>query len=84
MRAEARDALPNGSGTCGQRLAEMRRDQLLFGTLSGTLRRPSMSSEKRDQPRRDRVAGQHAEGVAHHGVRATSPKVPICGRPEGP
>ena len=39
----------------------------LLGTLSGTLRRPSMSSEKQIEPRLDAALGQHLEGVAHHG-----------------
>ena len=38
-----------------------------FGTLSGTLRSPSMSSEKQSEPGRDRVFGEEAEGGPHHG-----------------
>ena len=55
-----------------------------FGTLSGTFRRPSMSSEKAIRwvatlsPVSTRKAWRTIE------VRATSPKVPICGSPEGP
>ena len=54
-------------GHLRQRLAEMRGAACsLFGTLSGTLRRPSMSSEKAISRVGIRVAGEHPEGVAHH------------------
>ena len=55
-----------------------------FGTLSGTLRRPSMSSEKAIEAGRDRSPVSTRKAWRTIEVRATSPKVPICGRPEGP
>jgi hypothetical protein len=56
----------------------------MLGMLSGTLRKPSMSSEKAIRrvlivsPVSARNAWRTIE------VRATSPNVPICGRPDGP
>ncbi len=52
------------------------------GTLSGTLRIPSMSSEK--QISRVGISEITSKARRIIVVRATSPKVPICGRPEGP
>jgi hypothetical protein len=54
----------------------------MFGTLSGTLRMPSRSSEKQ----KSRVGMSEMTSKARRiiVVRATSPKVPMCGSPEGP
>ena len=53
-----------------------------LGTLSGTLRSPSMSSlnaiSREGRPVSTVKAWRTQE------VRATSPNVPICGRPDGP
>ena len=53
-----------------------------FGTLSGTLRSPSISSEKQISRVGTPVITSNAWRTIV--VRATSPKVPICGRPDGP
>ena len=52
------------------------------GMLSGTLRSPSMSSEK--QKSRVGRSDRRLKAWRTMVVRTTSPKVPICGRPEGP
>ena len=54
----------------------------LFGTLSGTLRSPSMSSLNASSREARPVSSVNARRT--HDVRATSPNVPICGRPDGP
>jgi hypothetical protein len=54
-----------------------------LGTLSGTLRMPSMSSEKQIS-RVGMSFVMHSKARRIMVVRATSPKVPICGRPDGP
>jgi hypothetical protein len=73
--------VPNGSGT-GQRLLQVGAQHLRLGTLPGTFRIPSMSSEKQIS----RVGMSDITSKARRTivVRATSPKVPIWGRPEGP
>src|SRR5262249_31154049 len=55
-----------------------------FGTFSGTLRSPSMSSE--NAIRRVLILSSVSTRKAWRTmvVRATSPKGPMCGRPEGP
>jgi hypothetical protein len=53
-----------------------------FGTLSGTFRSPSMSSLK--ATRREGRPVSRSKARRTQVVRATSPKVPMCGRPEGP
>ena len=58
---------PNGSGTCGQRLAEMGCDQVAVGDVVRDLAQAVHVVGKGDQPRLDRIVGQHAKGVAHHG-----------------
>jgi hypothetical protein len=76
--------LLNGSGTRVSGLPICCSSISRFGTLSGTLRRPSMSSEKAisrvgtSPP----VINSNARRTIE--VRATSPKVPMCGSPEGP
>ena len=52
------------------------------GTFSGTFRIPSMSSEK--QINRVGMSLISSNALRIIVVRATSPKVPMCGRPEGP
>ena len=54
----------------------------LPGTLSGTLRRPSMSSENANNRVGTSLSSENACRTML--VRATSPNVPICGNPEGP
>ena len=54
----------------------------LFGMLSGTLRRPSISSEK--QMSRVGTSDSRRKAWRTMVVRTTSPKVPMWGRPEGP
>jgi len=54
----------------------------LFGMLSGTFRSPSMSSEK--QRMRVGMSDMVEKACRTMLVRATSPKVPIWGSPEGP
>src|SRR5204862_7162562 len=53
-----------------------------LGMLPGTLRRPSMSSEK--AMRRVLTSLICSKAWRTQVVRAPSPKVPMCGRPEGP
>ena len=54
-----------------------------LGTFSGTLRRPSISSEK--QISRVAMSGANIEKAWRTiEVRTTSPNVPICGRPLAP
>ncbi len=76
--------MPNGSGTAVSGLFRFSVSSALFGTFSGTLRNPSMSSEKatRRVGMLSLVSVRKAWRTIE--VRATSPKVPICGRPEGP
>ena len=73
---------PNGSGTLVSGRCRFARSISWFGTLSGTLRMPSMSSEKQIS----RVGMSEIVSKARRiiVVRATSPKVPMCGRPLGP
>src|ERR1700744_5317706 len=54
----------------------------LLGMLSGTLRRPSMSSLKASSLEGRPVS--RVKALRTQVVRATSPNVPIWGRPEGP
>ena len=53
-----------------------------LGMLSGTLRKPSMSSEKHRS--RVLIPVMVSKACRTMVVRATSPKVPICGSPDGP
>ena len=53
-----------------------------LGTLVGALRSPSMSSEKAN--RRVGMSDNWWKAWRTIDVRATSPKVPMCGRPDGP
>ena len=55
-----------------------------FGTLPGTLRNPSMSSEKQMSRVGTLSPVISRNAVRTMVVRATSPNVPMCGRPEGP
>ncbi len=56
----------------------------LFGTLSGTLRRPSMSSENAISRVFTLSSVSTRKAWRTMVVRATSPNVPMCGSPEGP
>ncbi len=56
----------------------------LFGTLSGTLRSPSMSSENAISRVFTLSSVSTRNAWRTMVVRATSPNVPICGRPDGP
>ena len=68
-------------GDGGERLAQMAASISWLGTLSGTLRSPSMSSEKAS--RRVLTVDISSKARRTQVVRATSPKVPMCGRPDG-
>ena len=82
VRAEAR-CVPNGSGTEVSGFSSAACSSSWFGTLVGTLRRPSMSSEK--QTSRVLASGRSVCSACRTiEVRATSPNVPICGSPDGP
>jgi len=74
--------VPKGSGTEVSGFCRCSSSARGFGTLSGTLRMPSTSSEKQIS----RVGMSEISSKARRiiVVRATSPKVPICGRPLGP
>ena len=54
-------------GHPGQRLAEMGRHHFLVGDVVGHLAQAVHVVGKRDQPGLDRVVGEHAKRVAHHG-----------------
>ena len=56
----------------------------LLGTLSGTFRSPSMSSEKHTSRVLTRPSVSTSKAWRTMAVRATSPNVPICGSPDGP
>jgi hypothetical protein len=74
--------VPNGSGIAVSGLPRWPASIALFGTFSGTFLSPSISSEKASS--RDGRPVSRAKARRTQVVRATSPKVPICGRPEGP
>ena len=76
--------LPNGSGTWVSGLSRLALSSSWLGTLSGTLRRPSISSEKQISRVGTLSSVSTRNAWRTMVVRATSPKVPICGRPEGP
>jgi hypothetical protein len=75
MRAE-------GVGDALRLLPRCCRSTSPFGTLSGTFRSPSMSSLKASSLLGSPV--RRVNAFRTQLVRATSPKVPICGRPDGP
>src|SRR5262245_19581121 len=77
-------SLENGSGTRVSGLPRWLAIMSRLGTLSGTLRRPSMSSENEISRvlMLSPVSTRNAWRTMV--VRATSPNVPICGRPDGP
>ena len=64
--AEAR-MVAEGVRHLGQRLAEMLRQHLLVGDVVRHFAQAVHVVGEADQPRRDLVLGQHAEGVAHEG-----------------
>jgi hypothetical protein len=68
----------------GQRLAQVLDQRLLVLDVVGNLAQAVHVVAEGDQARGDGVVGQGAEGLRTMVVRATSPKVPRCGRPEGP
>ena len=74
--------VPNGSGIAVSGRPRCFRTMSAFGTLSGTLRSPSMSSEKAQ--RRVGMSDIVLNAWRTMVVRATSPNVPMCGRPDGP
>ncbi|MGY4617793.1 hypothetical protein ACVWZ4_003020 [Bradyrhizobium sp. USDA 4472] len=74
----------NGSGTAVSGRPRYCAKRSLFGTLSGTLRKPSMSSEKASKRVLILSSVSTRKAWRTIEVRATSPNVPICGRPEGP
>ena len=75
-------SLLNGSGTEVSGLPRLAASISLLGTLSGTLRSPSMSSEKQNS--RVGISLRRLKAWRTMVVRTTSPKVPMCGRPDGP
>ena len=74
--------VPNGSGTSVSGLPKCCASASRFGTLSGTFRSPSMSSLNAIRRVGHPVSASKARRTQL--VRATSPKVPMCGRPDGP
>src|SRR5690242_21790182 len=75
-------SLLNGSGTAVSGLPRCCASISLLGTLSGTLRRPSLSSEKQNS-----LVGtseRRWNGWRTIDVHTTSPKVPLCGNPDRP
>ena len=54
-------------GNLRERLAEMLGHHLLVGDVAGHFAQAVHVVGEADQPRRDLVLGEHAEGVAHHG-----------------
>ena len=77
-------SLENGSGIAVSGLPRCDASISLFGTLSGTLRRPSMSSENAISRVLILSSVSTRKAWRTMVVRATSPNVPMCGRPEGP
>src|SRR6266550_6779802 len=75
-------SLLKGSGTAVSGLPRWAASISLLGTLSGTLRSPSMSSEKQNSRVGTSLRRQNAWRTMV--VLTTSAKVPIWGRPEGP
>ena len=71
-------------GHAGERLAQMWRDQLLIGDVVRDFCSPSMSSEKASSFVAIRPSVRTSKAWRTMPVRATSPNVPMCGRPEGP
>ncbi len=67
-----------------ERLLQIGLERLRVRTLSGIFRMPSMSSEKTSIRVLHLAAVSTSKALRTIEVRATSPKVPICGRPEGP
>ena len=53
-------------GHLGQRLVEVLRHHFFVGDIVGNLAQAVHVVGKSDEPRLDRVGGEHAEGVAHH------------------
>jgi hypothetical protein len=74
--------VPKGSGTEVSGRCRCSRSISGRGTLSGTLRIPSRSSE--NTTRRVGISEMTSKARRIMVVRSTSPKVPICGSPEGP
>ena len=73
---------PNGSGTLVRGLCRCSASISRFGTLSGTFRIPSMSSENEMSfVGISEIASKARRTIV---VLSTSPKVPICGSPDGP
>ena len=66
MRGEA-VKLTEGVGNFGQRLPEVRRDNVLVGNIVGNFPQAVHIVRKRQESGLDGVARQHAEGVANHG-----------------
>ncbi len=64
--AEAR-VIAEGIGNLRERLAEMLGHHLLVGDVARHLAQTVHIVREADQPRRDLVLGEHAEGMAHHG-----------------
>ena len=74
--------VPNGSGICVNGLFKCSIKLSGLGILSGTLRRPSMSSEKATNLLG--ISQIRVSAFRTIVVRNTSPNVPICGNPDGP
>src|ERR1700722_17069357 len=75
---------PNGSGTCDSGLPRGGAIMSRVGIYTGILRRPSMSSEKAISLVLTLAPASTRKACLTMLVRATSPKVPRCGRPDGP
>ena len=75
---------PKGSGTCVSGLPRCAAIMSRFGMLSGTLRKPSMSSEKAISLVLTLSPVSTRKACRTMLVRATSPNVPKCGKPDGP
>ena len=73
---------PKGSGTLVSGFCRFAASISRFGTFSGTLRMPSMSSEKQIIRVGTSEISSNARRIIV--VRATSPNVPMCGSPLGP
>ena len=74
--------VPNGSGTLVSGFCRCSFSISWSGTLPGTLRIPSRSSEKQIILVGMSLIASKARRIIV--VRSTSPKVPICGNPDGP
>ena len=82
MCSEKDENFSNGSGIEDKGFSRFFSISSLFGTLSGTFLNPSMSSEKIKSL--VGISDKKLKAFITIVVLKTSPKVPMCGSPDGP